>query len=143
MAYDSVLLIGRIIFSIMFIASGIGHFAELEGSAGYAKSRGLGDNSQVLVQISGACLLAGGAATLLGIWVDLALLLLAVLVLIIAFVMHQFWGESDPMAKQNEMSMFMKNLTIAGGALMGSAIYGAGDGFNDGTLIDSLGIWSI
>ena len=44
MDFDTVLLLGRIIFSIMFIASGIGHLADSEGSTAYAQSKGLGDN---------------------------------------------------------------------------------------------------
>ena len=35
--------------------------------------------------------------------------------------------------------MFMKNLTIAGGALMGSAIYGGG--YTGNQLIDPIGLW--
>lgn len=142
MDFDTILMIGRIIFAIMFVASGIGHLADSEGSSAYARSKGLGDNSTLLVQISGVCLALGGVATLLGIWVDLALLLLAVLVLVIAFMMHSFWNETDDMAKQNEMSMFMKNLTIAGGAIMGSAIYGSPSGeLLTGQLIDPIGLW--
>ena len=138
MDFEAVLLIGRIMFSIMFIGSGIGHLMDTEGSTAYAEGKGLA-NAQLMVQISGACLAAGGVATLLGIWVDLALLLIAVLVLIIGFMLHAFWKETDQMAQQNEMSMFMKNLTIAGGALMGSAIYGSG--YTGNQLIDPVGLW--
>ncbi len=142
MDFDTVMMLGRIIFSVMFIGSGVGHLMDTEGSTAYAQGKGLGDNSQLLVQVSGGFLLLGGVATLLGIWVDLALLLLAILVLIIAFMMHPFWKEEDDMAKQMEMSMFMKNLTIAGGAIMGSAAYGAPVGeFFTGQLIDPVGLW--
>lgn len=140
---DLVLLIGRIVFSIMFIASGVGHLMDTEGSTAYAQGKGLGDNSKLLVQISGVCLALGGVATLLGIWVDLALLLIAVLVLVIGFMMHAFWKETDQMAQQMEMSMFMKNLTIAGGALMGSAIYGVDGADPSYTLVDTIGLWSV
>ncbi|MEM9468121.1 MAG: DoxX family protein [Actinomycetota bacterium] len=142
MDFDTVMMLGRIIFSVMFIGSGVGHLMDTEGSTAYAAGKGLGDNSKLLVQISGACLALGGVATLLGIWVDLALLLLAILVLIIGFVMHPFWKETDDMAKQMEMSMFMKNLTIAGGAIMGSAAYGSGVGSAfTGQLVDPVGLW--
>ena len=43
---------------------------------------------------------------------DLAFLGIAVLVLIIGFMTHAFWKESDPMEQQMQMSHFMKNLTI-------------------------------
>ncbi len=35
-----------------------------------------------------------------------------------AFVMHPFWKESDPQASMNEMSHFMKDLALAGAALL-------------------------
>ena len=142
MDFDTVMMLGRIIFSALFIGSGVGHLMDTEGSTGYAQSKGLGDNSQLLVQISGACLALGGVATLLGIWVDLATLLLAVLVLVMAFMMHAFWKETYEMAKQLEMSMFMKNLAIAGGAIVISGAYGGPGGqFLTGQLIDPVGLW--
>jgi putative oxidoreductase len=32
--------------------------------------------------------------------------------------MHKFWGITDPMMQQMQMVMFMKNLTMLGGALL-------------------------
>jgi len=32
--------------------------------------------------------------------------------------MHKFWGIPDPMMQQMQMVMFMKNLTMLGGALL-------------------------
>ena len=135
---ENLLLIGRVVFSIMFIGSGVGHLMDSEGSAAYAESRGI-SNAATMVQISGVALLAGGVGTLLGIWTDLALLGIAVLVLIIAFMTHAFWKESDPMEQQMQMSHFMKNLTIAGGALMGLAIYG-NSAFEAKQLVGPIGL---
>jgi putative oxidoreductase len=39
--------------------------------------------------------------------------------------MHKFWGVSDPMAAQIQMIMFMKNVSMLGGALLISQ-FGAG-----------------
>jgi len=33
-------------------------------------------------------------------------------------MMHKFWGISDPMQAQIQMIMFMKNLSMLGGALL-------------------------
>ena len=142
MDFDTVMMLGRIVFSALFIGSGVGHLMDTEGSTGYAQSKGLGENSQLLVQISGVCLALGGAAMLLGILTDLAALLIAVLMLIMAFMMHAFWKETDEMAKQMEMSMFMKNLAIAGGAIVISGAYGGPGGeFLTGQLVDPVGLW--
>ncbi|MEM9203768.1 MAG: DoxX family protein [Actinomycetota bacterium] len=142
MDFDTIMMLGRIIFSALFIGSGVGHLMDSEGSTAYAKAKGLGDNAPLLVQISGGCLAAGGVAMLLGIWVDLAALLLAILVLVMAFMMHAFWKETDDAAKQAEMPMFMKNLAIAGGAIVISGAYGGPGGqFLTGQLIDPIGLW--
>ena len=36
---EALVLIGRILFSLIFIGAGIGHLADAEGSAAYADSR--------------------------------------------------------------------------------------------------------
>jgi uncharacterized membrane protein YphA (DoxX/SURF4 family) len=75
-------------------------------------------NAKLLTQISGVLILAGGLGVILGVLVDLAALGLAAYALISAFMVHHFWTDDDPATKQVEMSMFMKNLSIAGGALV-------------------------
>lgn len=113
---DEVFLISRILFAYLVIGSGIGHLTATGAMAGYAESRGL-SNAKVLVQVSGVALLAGGVSVLLGIWGDIGALGLAILLLVTAVLMHAFWKESDPQAKQMEMVAFNKNVALAGGAL--------------------------
>ena len=36
----------------------------------------------------------------------------------VTLMMHKFWGISDPQAAQMQMIMFMKNLSMLGGALL-------------------------
>ncbi len=113
-----VILIGRILFGLIFIGSGIaGHLMDTDSTVAYAKSRGVNE-PRLMVQISGVLIAAGGLAVVLGIWTDLAALGLTLYALIAAFVMHRFWQDEDPMVQQIEMTMFMKNLSIAGGGLI-------------------------
>ena len=114
---DEIFLLGRVLFSLVFIGSGIGHLTQTEGSAQYATHKKV-PNATLMVQITGACMVLGGAAIILGIFMDLAALLIAILVLIMGFMMHKFWEETDPQTKQVEMAMFMKNVSIAGGGLI-------------------------
>ncbi|MEM7286976.1 MAG: DoxX family protein [Actinomycetota bacterium] len=131
---ETIIFIGRIAFSLMFIGSGVGHLAQTADTAKVAEARGL-PNATLMAQISGVCLLAGGVAVILGIWIDLALLLISILVLIIAFLIHPFWKDSGD--KQiTEMSMFMKNLTIAGAAFVMFGFFGAG--WNDLMITDPV-----
>ncbi len=113
-----VILIGRILFGLIFIGSGLaGHLQQADATAGYAESRGV-SNAKSLVQISGVLILAGGLGVIFGVWADLAALGLVVYTLIAAFMVHHFWTDEDEMTKTMEMSMFMKNLSIAGGGLI-------------------------
>ena len=65
-----------------------------------------------------------GLAIILGIWMDLAALGIALFCLVAGFVMHRFWAETDPQARQAEMAQFFKNVAIAGGALVLASLDG-------------------
>jgi putative oxidoreductase len=121
---ENVFLLGRIIFSVMFIGSGIGHLMDSEGSTQFAESKGVA-NASTMVQLSGVTFLAGGIAILLGIFTDLAFLLVGLQVLIIGFIINPFW-KLEGADQQAEMPHFMKNLTIFGACLMGFAFYAIG-----------------
>lgn len=114
---EEVFLLGRILFSLVFVGSGIGHLTQTEGSAQYAAYKKV-PSPKLAVQASGVLMLLGGLAIILGIWMDLAALGIAILLLMMAFMMHRFWEETDGQTKQVEMAQFMKNVSIAGGALV-------------------------
>ena len=79
---------------------------------------------------------------ILGILTDLAALNLALYALIAAFTVHHFWTDEEPM-RTVEMSMFMKNLSIAGGALVLFALASLGDGLAmDFTITDPVFDWT-
>lgn len=114
---EEIFLIGRILFVYLIIGSGVGHLMATDAMAGYAQSRGLA-NAKLMVQISGVALIAGGVSVLLGIFGDIGSLGLAILLVITAVMMHAFWKETDPQAKQMEMIGFNKDIALAGGALV-------------------------
>jgi putative oxidoreductase len=118
-------LIGRTLFSLIFICSGImGHMIGLSGTAAYAASKGL-PMPTVLVLVSGIIALLGGVSILLGYKAKLGALLIVVFLVPVTFIMHSFWTETDPMASQIGMAMFMKNIALIGGALL-IAYFGSG-----------------
>jgi putative oxidoreductase len=134
---DVVALIGRILFAALFLASGVGHLTQSEAMAGYAKARGV-PQAKLAVLGSGVLIIIGGLLVLLGIWMDLGALLLAIFLIPTAFLMHAFWKETDPMAKQTEMVSFNKDLALGGAALLLLGLY-AGHGADVGiTITDPL-----
>lgn len=114
--FELVQFVGRLLFVFLLIGSGIGHLTQTQAMAGYAESRGV-KNAPLMVQISGIALLAGAVSVLFGIVGDIGSLGLAVLLIITAVMMHAFWKETDPMAKQMEMVAFNKDIALAGAAL--------------------------
>ena len=114
---DEIFLIGRILFVYLVIGSGVAHLTATDAMAGYAQSRGV-PNAKLMTQISGVTFIAGGVSVLFGIWGDIGSLGLAIQLLVTAVLMHAFWKETDPQAKQMEMVSFNKDVALAGGALV-------------------------
>ncbi|WP_280230179.1 DoxX family protein [Nocardia cyriacigeorgica] len=114
---DVVVLIGRVLFVVLFLGSAFGHFTQTEAMTGYAQSRGV-PSPKAGVLGSGVLMVLGGLSVLLGIWADLGALLLFIMLLPTAVLMHGFWSETDPETKQSEMIQFNKDLALAGAALM-------------------------
>jgi putative oxidoreductase len=114
---EAVFLIGRILFSAIFVMSGLSHLTQTGPMAQYAASKGV-PAPKLGVLASGVVILAGGLSILLGYEPRIGAILIVLFLVPTALIMHGFWGVQDPMQKQVEMAMFMKNISLAGGALM-------------------------
>ena len=113
-----IFLIGRILFSSIFIMSGgMNHLMNLDQSTQYAGMKGV-PSPRISVIVSGIVLLLGGLAILVGWQVGIASIVLFLFLLVTNFFMHNFWTIDDPQQQQQEMTQFMKNLVIAGGCLI-------------------------
>jgi uncharacterized membrane protein YphA (DoxX/SURF4 family) len=130
------LIAGRVLFALLFISSGISHFTKNEAMTGYAKYKKV-PMAKAAVYLSGLMILLGGIYIVLGFYADLGALLIALFLIPTAFLMHAFWKETDPTAKQNETIGFFKDLSLAGAALIIFALLrgGADFGSNVGTLL--------
>ena len=116
------LLAGRQLFSAIFIIASARHFGPQTIDAAAAHGVPL---PGLLVPLSGIIALLGGLSVLLGFQTRLGAGLLIIFLVPVTLVMHNFWSVSDPMTHQLEMAMFMKNVTMLGGALVIS-YFGAG-----------------
>jgi uncharacterized membrane protein YphA (DoxX/SURF4 family) len=74
-------------------------------------------------------ILVGGIYVALGIYADLGALLIAIFLIPTALIMHTFWKETDPTAKQNASISFFKDIALAGAALIIFAMVGSGADF--------------
>lgn len=110
-------LAGRILFALIFVMSGMNHLTQRQSMTEYARSRNLPAPGASVV-LSGIVILAAGVAIMLGWHRFIAAGLLFVFLLSTAVLMHPFWKEEDPQAKMNEMTHFLKDLALAGAALL-------------------------
>jgi uncharacterized membrane protein YphA (DoxX/SURF4 family) len=123
---DFIVLIGRILLAAIFIGSAYGHLTQTDAMGGYAQSKGV-PSARLAVQVSGVLILLGGVMVLLGIWPDLGALFLFVFLIPTALLMHAFWKETDPQARQMEMVQFQKDIALAGGALLAFALFASAE----------------
>ena len=112
---DIVFLIARILFVLMFVMSGLLHFRK--DSVEYARSHGA-PLPELMVPLSGVAIIGGGMMVGLGVLADIGALILAAFSLAIAPIVHAFWKEREPQNVQIQMERFMKNVSLAGGALV-------------------------
>ena len=130
------LIVGRVLFALLFVSSGVNHFTQNSAMTAYAKYKKI-PMAKIAVYISGLMLVLGGIYIALGFYADLGALLIAIFLIPTAFLMHAFWKESDATAKSNERIAFFKDLSLAGAALIIFALLRGGSDFgsNVGTLL--------
>ena len=108
---NTLLLIGRILLSVVFIMAGLSKFGSIEGTAGYISSVGL-PAGIALAWLAAIFETLAGIAILIGFQTRIAAWLLAAFCVFRAVVFH--YAPADQM----QMTMFMKNITIAGAFLI-------------------------
>ncbi|WP_328928669.1 DoxX family protein [Streptomyces sp. NBC_00190] len=119
---DVLVLIGRLLFVVLFLASGTAHLTKTRQMAGYTASRGVPMPVAATV-VSGVVMLAGAVSVAVGLWADLGALALAAFSFSVAVLMHRFWKESDPQAQMMEQTQFLKDTALGGAALVMFAFF--------------------
>ena len=108
-------LLGRALFAAIFVLAGAKNFSPQ--SIQDAAAQGL-PMSNLAVPLSGAIALAGGLSVLLGYRAKAGAWLLVLFLVPVTLVMHPFWATADPQLAQTHLIMFLKNLSMLGGALL-------------------------
>jgi putative oxidoreductase len=118
----AVVVLGRFLFALIFLMAGANHFNKQ--TIGYAASVGV-PLAAITVPLSGVLAIAGGLSILLGYRAKLGAWLILFFLVPVSLMMHKFWTVTDPMMAQIQMILFMKNVSMLGGALLISQ-FGAG-----------------
>lgn len=106
----------------IFVMAGLTHYSST--AIGHAAQMGL-PMAGLLVPLSGVTALAGSLSILLGYRARLGAALIILFLVPVTLTMHAFWRIEDPMMAQMDQAMFMKNVSMLGGALL-IAYFGAG-----------------
>ncbi|MFP4632135.1 MAG: DoxX family protein [Halobacteriales archaeon] len=128
---DVVLLVGRLLFGGVLAFTGLNHFMDADNMAEYADAKGV-PAPKLAVLGSGAMLVAGGLSLVVGAYPGVGALLMVVFFVGVTPKMHDFWNVDDPEQRQNEMTHFLKNVAMLGGALAFLALAGEAWGYSAG-----------
>jgi putative oxidoreductase len=110
-----IVFLGRLLFAIIFLMSGPRHF--LSQTIAYAAAQGV-PMASIAVPFSGLLAFLGGLSILLGYRARVGAWLIVLFLVGVTPMMHKFWAVTDPMMYQMQFVMFMKNVSMLGGALL-------------------------
>ncbi|HEY2431258.1 MAG TPA: DoxX family protein [Vicinamibacterales bacterium] len=113
-------MIGRVIFGGFFLYNGINHLLHADQMAGYAEAKGI-PAAKLAVQGSGVLLAVGGFSLLTGYKPKLGSALITTFLAGVTPTMHAFWNVENPQARQADMINFMKNVALAGAAMIAAS----------------------
>jgi putative oxidoreductase len=110
-----IVVAGRALFVLVFILASPRLFQPAAMNA--AAQHGV-PLAQILVPVAGLLALLGGLSILLGYRAKMGAWLIAIFLLVVTPIMHNFWAVADPAVAQAQMVNFMKNVAMLGGALL-------------------------
>ncbi len=114
---EIIFIIGRILFVAIFLNSGIKHVMKVKDMGAYAKSMGV-PAAEFLTILTGIMLFVGGILVLFDYEMFYGALLIVLFLVPTAILMHPYWKVQDPMMKGIQQAQFLKNISLAGAALM-------------------------
>jgi len=118
---DDLFLLGRVIFGGFFVYNGANHFLINATMVQYAAAKGI-PMPEVAVVVAGVLILVGGFCVLTGFEPYVGLSCIALFLVCVTPMMHNFWALTNPTDRLNEMGHFLSNAALLGGTLMMFAI---------------------
>lgn len=110
-----IVLLGRILYSAIFIAASLGHFAQ--STIAFASNAGV-PMAAIFVPLWGIIGFLGGLSILIGFKARYGAWLIVIFLVPVTFLLHQFWNLDDAMDSGIQKAMFLKNLSMLGAALL-------------------------
>ena len=111
-----VLLFGRILFSVFFAKSGVGHVRRHQTMGDYSRAASF-PAPYLAGWPAGVWLLAASLSIALGIWPDLGSLMVAVFVVPAGLYFHRFWTLEDRAQRQTQSGNLLRNVALLDASL--------------------------
>lgn len=112
-----IVVIGRLIFSSIFILAGIYNILHFNFLSEEIAKQILIANSGLLLGLSILFQLGGGILVFLGLYTRIGALMLFMFMVVLTFLYHPFWMYNGTTQMMIELQNFLKNAAIIGGAL--------------------------
>lgn len=116
-----VFLIGRVVFALPFLTSGVAHFQASEQMAGYARAMGA-PLASLGGWPAGLWLVVASLSVGLGVWPDVGALMIALWGIVTAFFIHGWW-KYDEEQQQTQRLFFWRNIMFVGAAIALFAVF--------------------
>ncbi|ELZ82241.1 DoxX family protein [Haloferax larsenii] len=113
---DIAFLLARVLFGAVIAFMGLNHFMNTDQMAGYAEMKGL-PAPRLGVVFSGGMLVFGGLGIAAGVLPGVAAGAIILFLLVSTPMFHNFWAVPEEQ-QESEMTSFLKNVVMLGGALV-------------------------
>ena len=114
---DDLFLLGRVIFGGFFVFNGANHFLMNATFVQYAAAKGV-PMPEIAVAVAGVLILAGGFSVLTGFQPYIGLSCIALFLIVVTPMMHNFWADTNPVERMNDFGHFLSNAALLGATLM-------------------------
>ena len=104
--------VGRIGVSALFVKAGVNHIRKRQAMMAYVQSKHL-PLAWLDVVGTGVMMLVGSALLVANWHPHWGAALIILFLVPTAFLMHNYWAETDPMVRAGQDAQFWKNITIA------------------------------
>jgi putative oxidoreductase len=115
--------VGRLLLALLFLFTGFGKLADWSGNLAYMQTAGL-KGAAFFLAAAIVVELAGGLSIVTGTYARLGAIMLAIYLVPVTLVFHDFWTLSGA-ERQMQMVSFLKNLAVMGGLAL-VAVHGPG-----------------
>jgi len=110
-------MVGRVLFSTYFLAMGMSHLIHFREHAAFIGGKGV-PLARSATMLTIVMMVSGGVLVLFNWHTSIGGALLFGIIFPAPFFLHHFWNETDSYSRLSEFAHFIKDLALAGAALL-------------------------